>query len=83
LTGIFTGAGVVHAASVLIVAVKSKILTEFNIGARKMWLLALEAFGAAMLFIFLIWWTMFSGRKPDNTPKTKADKDKHLPSEKP
>jgi hypothetical protein len=31
-----------------------------------MWLLALEACGATLLFVFLVWWTMFSGRKPEN-----------------
>jgi hypothetical protein len=28
-----------------------------------MLLLALEAFGALLIFVFIIWWTMFSGRK--------------------
>ena len=28
-----------------------------------MTLLLLEALGALMLFIFIVWWTMFSGRK--------------------
>jgi cbb3-type cytochrome oxidase subunit 3 len=28
-----------------------------------MWLLILEALGALALLIFLVWWTMFSGRK--------------------
>ncbi|MBC7610452.1 MAG: hypothetical protein H7228_12925 [Polaromonas sp.] len=42
-------------------------------------LLLLEALGAAALLVFIVWWTMFSGRKngeledqPDNGP----DKDK-------
>ena len=35
-----------------------------------MWLLALEACGATLLFIFIVWWTMFSGRKPDRPPHT-------------
>jgi hypothetical protein len=26
-------------------------------------LLLLEAFGALLIFVFIIWWTMFSGRK--------------------
>ena len=33
-----------------------------------MWLLLLEAFMAMMVLIFIVWWTMFSGRKPDNSP---------------
>ena len=28
-----------------------------------MWLLILEALGALALLIFLVWWTMFSGRE--------------------
>ncbi len=45
-----------------------------------MWLLALEAFGATLLFIFIIWWTMFSGRKPENRSKVAtADKNEHEP----
>jgi cytoskeletal protein RodZ len=28
-----------------------------------MWLFILEAFAALLLFVFIIWWTMFSGRK--------------------
>jgi hypothetical protein len=34
-----------------------------------MWLLALEACGATLLFVFIVWWTMFSGRKPEQPPK--------------
>jgi hypothetical protein len=28
-----------------------------------MWLLILEALGALALLVFLVWWTMFSGRR--------------------
>ena len=28
-----------------------------------MWLLILEALGALVLFAFIVWWTMFSGRR--------------------
>ena len=28
-----------------------------------MWLLFLEAFGAMVILIVIVWWTMFSGRK--------------------
>ena len=40
-----------------------------------MWLILLEAFGALALFIFIVWWTMFAGRrkgerrKADSEPK--------------
>jgi hypothetical protein len=30
-----------------------------------MWLLILEATSAFFIFAFIIWWTMFSGRKPE------------------
>ncbi|CAN5914664.1 hypothetical protein BH11PSE8_BH11PSE8_19560 [soil metagenome] len=28
-----------------------------------MWLLFLEAFGAMLILVVIVWWTMFSGRK--------------------
>jgi hypothetical protein len=28
-----------------------------------MWLLILEALGALAVFVLIVWWTMFSGRK--------------------
>lgn len=28
-----------------------------------MWLLILEALGALVLLLFLVWWTMFAGRR--------------------
>ncbi len=31
-----------------------------------MWLLILEAFLALAVLVFIVWWTMFSGRKPDD-----------------
>lgn len=31
--------------------------------ARVMWLLIVEALAAAALLVFIVWWTMFSGRK--------------------
>jgi len=36
-----------------------------------MWLVALEACFAFFVFAFIVWWTMFSGRKPDQTPDQK------------
>jgi hypothetical protein len=32
---------------------------------RKMLWLILEASAAFFIFVFIVWWTMFSGRKPD------------------
>ncbi|MGB6054195.1 MAG: hypothetical protein WBG17_03045 [Burkholderiaceae bacterium] len=33
-----------------------------------MWVLLLEAGVAFLLLAFIVWWTMFSGRKPDVPP---------------
>lgn len=33
-----------------------------------MWLIIVEALAALALLIFIVWWTMFSGRKPDRPP---------------
>lgn len=35
-----------------------------------MWLLILEATVAFFLLAFIVWWTMFSGRKPEFTENT-------------
>jgi hypothetical protein len=34
-----------------------------------MWILVLEAGGALGLLVFIVWWTMFSGRKPEQPQK--------------
>lgn len=31
-----------------------------------MWLLILEALGAAAVLVFIVWWTMFAGRRKDD-----------------
>jgi len=36
-----------------------------------MWLLFLEAGVALFLLIFIVWWTMFSGKKPDQSAREK------------
>ena len=28
-----------------------------------MWVILLEALGAALIFVLIVWWTMFSGRR--------------------
>ncbi|MBI3712749.1 MAG: hypothetical protein HY253_07275 [Burkholderiales bacterium] len=40
-----------------------------------MWLLAVEALGAFFLFVLIVWWTMYSGKKPAHTKK-KSDTKK-------
>ena len=33
-----------------------------------MWVLILEAVAALGLLVFIVWWTMFSGRRPEPGP---------------
>ncbi len=33
-----------------------------------MWLLIAEAGVALFLLVFIVWWTMFSGKKPNDQP---------------
>lgn len=40
-----------------------------------MWLLTLEATGAFFIFIFIVWWTMFSGAKPNQEAAGKQQDD--------
>jgi hypothetical protein len=48
-----------------------------------MWILGLEAGAALLLLVFIVWWTMFSGRPPEqparqrqpSTPAQPGDKD--------
>jgi hypothetical protein len=34
-----------------------------------MWVIFVEAAGAMFLFVFIVWWTMFAGRKPEPPPE--------------
>ena len=43
-----------------------------------MWLLILEALAALGLLLFIVWWTMFSGRKKGELPE-EATKDETRP----
>ncbi|MGA8513233.1 MAG: hypothetical protein WB821_00495 [Burkholderiaceae bacterium] len=42
-----------------------------------MTLLVLEALGALALFVFIVWWTMFSGRKKGEPPNQPPDDGKN------
>jgi hypothetical protein len=49
-----------------------------------MTLLLLEALGALLIFIFIVWWTMFSGRPKGELPPQEESppsdkKDPHQP----
>jgi hypothetical protein len=39
-----------------------------NIRETVMWILVLEAGAALLLLVFIVWWTMFSGRAPEQPP---------------
>ena len=40
-----------------------------------MWILMVEAGVALFLLVFIVWWTMYSGKKPtDHTPRVTDDK---------
>ena len=43
-----------------------------------MLLLLLEALGAGLIFIAIIWWTMFSGRKKGELPEINREDEKGL-----
>lgn len=45
-----------------------------------MWVLLLEAGVALFLLVFIVWWTMFAGRKPTVPPRQPQEK-KLPPSE--
>jgi hypothetical protein len=34
-----------------------------------MWILMLEAGAALFLLVFIVWWTMFAGRRPEQPPR--------------
>ncbi|MBL0944951.1 MAG: hypothetical protein IBJ04_11540 [Hydrogenophaga sp.] len=47
-----------------------------------MTLLLLEALGALVLLVFIVWWTMFSGRKKGELPDA-VEREKQAPAEGP
>jgi hypothetical protein len=69
------GGAVVQAASESATAVSetSKLLRVNDIRIT-MWVLMLEAIVAFFLLVFIVWWTMYSGKKP--TPGRKNDDTK-------
>ena len=44
-------------------------------------LLLLEAFGAMVLLVFIVWWTMFSGRKNGELKDDSKDTSKDTPKD--
>jgi hypothetical protein len=45
----------------------TRLLPHLGYPAR-MWILLLEALGALALLVFIVWWTMFSGRRRGEPP---------------
>jgi len=45
------------------------------------WILLIEAAVALGLFLFIIWWTMFSGKKKDNDDTRSDGKEKNTGEE--
>ena len=66
---------------------QGRIETVFVLQGNVMTLLLLEALGALLLLVFIVWWTMFSGRKNGElkddsvrpVPDPQADKKEDLP----
>jgi hypothetical protein len=69
------GGGVVQAASKATTVNKAGTLRRVeNIwDDNGMWILMLEAGTALFLLVFIVWWTMFSGRKPEQPPSTRKN----------
>ena len=42
-----------------------------------MWLLILEALGALLIVVFIVWWTMFSGRRRGEREADDGEASKH------
>jgi hypothetical protein len=55
------------------------------VGNRFMWLILLEALGALLILLFIIWWTMFSGRRRGELEQGEAPAapESHEPPEPP
>ncbi len=51
------------AMAIISVSLIDRKKTVFAIEGNLMTLLLLEALGALLLLLFIVWWTMFSGRK--------------------
>ena len=48
-----------------------------------MTLLLLEALGALILFVFIVWWTMFSGRRQGELPRENDESATEPPQQDP
>ena len=64
--------GIEHDASPLRIAATASV-RPFDIDVPGMWLILLEALGALLLLVFIVWWTMFSGRRRGEPPGSEHD----------
>jgi hypothetical protein len=48
-----------------------------------MWILVAEAGGALFLLVFIVWWTMFAGRKPDAKRPAQTRQDRPVQDDTP
>ena len=48
---------------------------------RPMTLILLEALGAGLIFVAIVWWTMFAGRKNGELPASDAKDDEVPPKD--
>ena len=71
------GSGVVQAANAsATIPIERGKLRRANDIRTDMWILMVEAGVAFFLLVFIVWWTMYSGKKPsDHTPRVTDDKN--------
>ena len=74
--------GLAHAASRALAIISGRCsdliacaANLFTSPGRFMTLLLLEALGALLLLVFIVWWTMFSGRKNGELQDSSSEKD--------
>jgi hypothetical protein len=60
-TGREVGLCAMRLAQLMSIPTMPPIAITYN--RRLMWLILLEALGAGLLLVLIVWWTMFSGRK--------------------
>ena len=68
-----------HAAS--IPKISDALPNQPNHPTRLMTLILLEALGAGLIFVAIVWWTMFAGRKNGELPASDAKDDEVPPKD--
>lgn len=73
--------GVVQAASIHASTLPNETVTlrRVDVMGIDMWLLIAEAGFALFLLVFIVWWTMYSGKKPEDgrPPAHPAPREEH------